>query len=156
MPSPTVELKNVKEFRAMSRETICFHASVYINGVNAGTVENDGHGGCNSYNIHEAHFKQLTEAAKAKNYDCDFEIEDRLIGDLLNEIAVTKVVKKHLKEGMVFEALDGTYAATRKVTDQQRLNAIKNTQCALNKLGGKRFIPDLPSAVALYLRTQKG
>lgn len=44
-----IALKNVKHAAFMSQETDCFEASVYINGKKAGTVSNDGHGGCNLY-----------------------------------------------------------------------------------------------------------
>lgn len=44
-----ITLKNVKHAVFMSQETECFEASVYINGKKAGTVSNDGHGGCNDY-----------------------------------------------------------------------------------------------------------
>jgi len=45
-----IELKNVKHSEFASRETDCFQASVYIDGKKAGTVGNDGQGGCNHYN----------------------------------------------------------------------------------------------------------
>lgn len=44
-----IAIKNVKHAVFMSQETECFEASVYINGKKAGTVSNDGHGGCNDY-----------------------------------------------------------------------------------------------------------
>jgi hypothetical protein len=40
-----LSVKNVKEAKFMSQETICFTASVYFNGKKIGTAENAGHGG---------------------------------------------------------------------------------------------------------------
>lgn len=40
-----IELKNVKHAAFASEETNCFSATVYVDGVKAGTVSNDGHGG---------------------------------------------------------------------------------------------------------------
>jgi len=47
-----VQLKNVKYFAAGSEETSCFVATVYIDGVKAGAVENDGRGGAHYYSPH--------------------------------------------------------------------------------------------------------
>jgi hypothetical protein len=44
-----VELRNVKELRENSEETMCFHASVVIDGKVVGTVSNDGRGGAHRY-----------------------------------------------------------------------------------------------------------
>ena len=49
MSAPVIEVRNVREIRAMSEETMCFHAVVYVDGEKAGTVENDGKGGANRY-----------------------------------------------------------------------------------------------------------
>jgi hypothetical protein len=44
-----IELKNVKFYAAMTQETHCFRASLYLNGVRRGWVLNEGHGGANVY-----------------------------------------------------------------------------------------------------------
>ena len=58
-----IELKNVKHSEFASHETDCFEASVYIDGVRAGIVENDGQGGCNRYHPYEIE-KTINEYAK--------------------------------------------------------------------------------------------
>lgn len=40
------ELKKVKHFGAMSRETYCYTAKLYLDGEHVADVENEGHGGC--------------------------------------------------------------------------------------------------------------
>lgn len=40
-----IELKNLKHSVFASQETLCFDASVYVNGVKLGTVSNSGNGG---------------------------------------------------------------------------------------------------------------
>lgn len=42
-----ITLKNIKHSGFASRETHCFQASIYVDGKRSGTVENNGHGGCN-------------------------------------------------------------------------------------------------------------
>lgn len=44
-----VELKNIKRIAALSEETHCFDATIYIDGKKAGTVQNSGHGGPDSF-----------------------------------------------------------------------------------------------------------
>lgn len=41
-----ITLKNVKVIKSMSRETLCYTATIYVDGFKAGTCENDGSGGC--------------------------------------------------------------------------------------------------------------
>ena len=49
MREPKIEVKNVKIADFASEETLCFEATVYVNGVRAFKAENDGRGGCNFY-----------------------------------------------------------------------------------------------------------
>src|SRR6187455_1012812 len=44
-----VELKSIKYAAFASQETSCFSATVFVDGKKAGEVENDGHGGSNTY-----------------------------------------------------------------------------------------------------------
>jgi len=45
----SIELKKVKTCKFASKETDCFEAQVWVDGVRAGWVSNDGNGGCNKY-----------------------------------------------------------------------------------------------------------
>lgn len=44
-----ITLTNVQHAAFASRDSICFTATINIDGIKAGTVENDGHGGANQY-----------------------------------------------------------------------------------------------------------
>ncbi len=44
-----VEVKSVKIIKAMSEETVCFTASLYIDGKRRGEVLNRGHGACHDW-----------------------------------------------------------------------------------------------------------
>ena len=48
MEIKTMELKKIKLFEEMSEETNCYVATVYINGKEAISVRNEGHGGCDT------------------------------------------------------------------------------------------------------------
>lgn len=47
-----IELKKIKINLAFSEETTMFKAEIYVNGINAGYAQNDGHGGCTDYRAH--------------------------------------------------------------------------------------------------------
>jgi len=44
-----ITLKNIKYMASLSRETHCYTADIYFDGVKCGTTGNDGHGGCDDY-----------------------------------------------------------------------------------------------------------
>jgi hypothetical protein len=52
-PDVKITLKNLKIAQWASEETLCFRATVYVDGVKAGEVSNEGSGGPNSYHPHE-------------------------------------------------------------------------------------------------------
>ena len=105
-----IELKNVKHSEFASHETDCFQASVYIDGKKAGTVDNDGQGGCNRYSPW-----QLADTldAYAKTLPPDVyeyggethtmeQNADILIGDLLNRHLQAKKNKSLCRGKTVF------------------------------------------------------
>jgi hypothetical protein len=46
---PVIELKNIKHTAWASEETHCYQATLYVDGVKWGTVSNQGHGGCDTF-----------------------------------------------------------------------------------------------------------
>ena len=46
---PNIELKNIKHTAWASHETHCYQATLYVDGVRWGTVSNQGHGGCDTF-----------------------------------------------------------------------------------------------------------
>ena len=47
-----ITIKNLKVLEELSQETLCFSASVYVNGKKVGTAENTGHGGMTDLNLY--------------------------------------------------------------------------------------------------------
>jgi hypothetical protein len=88
-----IELKNVKHSEFASQETDCFQASVYIDGKKAGTVQNDGHGGCNYYEPWELAdtLNEYANTLPPVRYEYNGEEKtipeeaDTVIGNLLNQ-----------------------------------------------------------------------
>ena len=63
-----VELKAVKHFEAMSEETQCFTANIYLNGKKVCFVKNEGHGGCNFYDYT---FKDKKTGEWTRDRECE-------------------------------------------------------------------------------------
>lgn len=108
-----IELKNVKHSEFASQETDCFEASVYIDGKRAGTVSNDGHGGCNNYHPYDlakrinAYAKTLPKidmSAHGLTGDDRFmeQSDETLIGDLLNAYLRTRHEKRLCAKSVLY------------------------------------------------------
>jgi len=54
-----IDLKGLHHIAAMSEETECFNASLYVDGKNVGKVSNRGHGGCHEYRLNKDQPKDL-------------------------------------------------------------------------------------------------
>tara|TARA_R110000868_G_scaffold409899_1_gene696436 strand:- start:34291 stop:34761 length:471 start_codon:yes stop_codon:yes gene_type:complete len=101
-----IELKNIKTLKAMSEETQCFTATVYIDGSKAGTVRNSGHGGCNEY--HPTSLGQrLDDYAKTLPADVVFGMTiqpdaDSVIGKVYQREAVKRELTSLMARKIVF------------------------------------------------------
>lgn len=60
------QLKNIKYFQAMSEETHCYTASLYLNNCKVGEVKNAGHGGCDDVYYENEGARAAVENALAK------------------------------------------------------------------------------------------
>jgi len=90
----TLTLKNVKELKELSQETVCFSASIYWNGKRVAEVSNRGHGGPNEYHwFDRAAEAEVWEYARDTIKDYDFEQLDIVVGDLVYEAEVKKKLK---------------------------------------------------------------
>jgi hypothetical protein len=127
-----IEIKNVKHSEFASHETSCFEASVYIDGVRSGIVENDGQGGCNRYHPYELEIKineyaktlppvatSMTDphdSSKPFTYDQD---ADAVIDDLLTDHLYSKDLKRALAKKIMYVKDDGQIYETKSLTKLQ-------------------------------------
>ena len=157
-----IELKNVHYMAALSEETACFEASVYIDGVKAGSVSNRGHGGSNEYHPNalwqklEAYAKVLpeveTDLADPHDKSTPFKYQpdaDHVIGKLLTAFLVEKDVKRLLKSKTAFtkKGQKGLFTVKGIFTRAQVTKAFPNFEHYLNDM----LIAD---AVQVYLTCQ--
>jgi hypothetical protein len=111
---PRVQLRGVKYAAFASQETHCFSATVYIDGVKEGVVENDGHGGSNFYHPHEVQTK--LDAVAATLPDVEFgdgqsikQDADILVGDLMNGWLEMRELKRLCSRKTLFRLKSETY-----------------------------------------------
>lgn len=150
-----VELKNVKTSKFASEETLCFEASVYINGVKAGSVSNDGRGGCNMWHPWALE-KQVEAIAKAlpKFAKETFEVADAYVFDLLERIDVEKEVKRKMKTAVYFKGADGSLRITGKLTPVQLHGLQTDVAFAarnLEKMKGTKWLFDVNEIVDMMI-----
>lgn len=59
-----IQIKNIKTYNALSEETTCFTADVFVGGKKIAYAKNDGHGGCTYYNVYKREDRPTLEAAE--------------------------------------------------------------------------------------------
>lgn len=100
-----IELKKIKTIRAMSEETECFIAELWLDGVHRGNVSNRGHGGPDSYDDHKAEM-ELNAYGKTLPPEPRYGLTmnaDLLVGDVLAAELLKKQVAKWCKTHTTFQ-----------------------------------------------------
>ena len=131
----TITIKNLKVAEFASQETLCFEATVYVDGVRAFVAENQGRGGCNFYHPVGANgaalLKQAEAHAASVETKFDFEQLDGLLDTLITNKQIERDAKRLLKKAAVFD--DGkiytwkcpiTHPRIRAVIAEKRPNGI--------------------------------
>lgn len=107
-----VELRKVRTNKALSEETACFSAELWIDGRKAAAVGNRGHGGPHEYHFTDrATQAAFSDWAKSQPHEFDFEIDDQAIDGLLAAIekdkAIAKIRRKCLSGTLFLRPGDG-------------------------------------------------
>lgn len=125
-----IELKNIKYAAFASHETYCFTASVYIDGVKAGIVENDGHGGSHSY-----HPWALSERVNdyAKTLDMEFACDEVLINTLMHDWLMARDLKNAIRNRGLF-VKDGKIMQTNILSVDKLKEYLARTPATLNAM----------------------
>ena len=164
-----IEVRNVKIAAFASRETTCFSANIYLDGVKAGCASNDGGGGCNEYQPRSLARRLNDYASTLPPIVLDW-LEpqadgthptiqpnaDTLVGDALAAYQSARDLRRLLRERLVFTVAGkpGIYS-TRKLGaagvaallgDPRKLAQL-NAGTVLNSLA-------FDAALALYLAPQ--
>jgi len=92
-------LKAYKEIKAMSEETPCFTANIYVDGRKIGTASNHGHGGPNDYHFATPEDREMVERVGAEYDPSKYGGLDTLIDDMCQDLDLTKIAKSHARKG---------------------------------------------------------
>jgi hypothetical protein len=161
----TLSLKGYKTVSWMSEETVCFTATVLIDGKPVGEAENDGHGGCTFVRFvspaAEALAEKIAKDAKPADYGwefCQTLTFDNLVDILVQKIDVQKQEEKIVKKvrtkaakEMHYVTVDckkAEYFAFKKALAAGS-PAARLTEIAKAKVGFKAFVIDLTDAEIL-------
>ena len=153
-----ITVKNVKVAEFASEETLCFEATVYIDGVRAFTAHNDGHGGCDMYRAVSPEGAKLLDKAEewAKSqpeiesdvgggrmfkYQPDLE---HFVGAAVTDYRLEKAIKRKKKKGLMFAENDKIY--TVKIPNNHPQAAIFKA-----KKPNAKFLNDMPLGQALEI-----
>jgi hypothetical protein len=102
-----ITIKNLKIAEFASQETLCFEATVYVNGKRSFTAHNNGHGGCNCYYPLKggdyAPVKEAEDWAKTQSLEFSFECLDQIIDKAITVFEAEKNVKRMLKKLAIFD-----------------------------------------------------
>ena len=159
-----IELKNLKHSDFASQETYCFEASVYIDGKKAGTVSNQGCGGCHSYHPNTLYQILAKEAAKLPHHEWRLNDQvlsvapdaDTIISELVTEALTAKDLKSGMRRRILFVGEDGSVFETQpmaaaelaKQLQKPNLNEVLKTKTILNLL-------PFPEALSIYIKGAK-
>lgn len=157
-----IELKNIKYFAAMSEETSCFQATVFVEGKKAGMAENSGHGGPTSIDPFTLQ-KQIDEfAATLPKETLDLgdgktfesaQTAESLINKLLHRYLGEKELRKRLSKRLVFtkKNASGIYQ-TKTLTAAEMQKQMSNPKLyEVNQID--KLLNTLPfdEALAIYI-----
>lgn len=104
-----IEVRNVKVLNSASEETLCFTATVVVDGLVAGAVSNDGRGGANRYEPHTlervvaAYAATLPPLTYGDNTPKTIpHSADSALGEVVDEFLSRKELDRTLKNYVVF------------------------------------------------------
>jgi hypothetical protein len=119
-----IELKNIKNAQFASHETNCYSATIYVDGKRAGTVDNDGHGGCDNIHWNDHIIGQTVEdwaasqpKIKTEYGELTYDLE-LLFGQLVDQWLLTKELTRNLKKGLLVRDSDTKAGSWRIFTSK--------------------------------------
>lgn len=156
-----IELRNVKHAKFASEETECFEATVVLDGVVAGKVSNDGHGGSDMFHPYalqerlDAYGKTLPEKTITSMTNDDgtpytyAQDAESLVGDVLADWLTRRDLKRLMRTRVLFVRTDGKlYEA--KVAKPAHARAIAHYKAKPDVAKVLNALPE-DEALALYV-----
>jgi hypothetical protein len=148
-----VEVRNVKEMRSLSEETLCFSCTVVIDGVVAGTASNRGSGGANEYHPYALQERLTAYAATLPPIDIDGDKlpqdADTALSEVVNDFLAVRDYRKAVKNRILVLNDKGQIRETRPVPKGEDVHAI--AQRFATKPGIVKVLNLMPETEAVAL-----
>lgn len=150
-----IELRNIKTAQFASRETQCFSATLIVDGVNYGTVSNDGQGGCHYYDkpgiatkLNEYGKTLPIEKADVGNGQTfDYQPDaDGLVDKVLTDHLIQKDFQRAIKSRVLF-----TKAGSPSIFQTRTMKADQLRTCLKDI---RRHLPDADKVLNLLPATE--
>ena len=106
MTDTTYAVKNVKEHRDMSEETLCFSCSIYADGKRIATASNRGCGGSHEYTHEDWDAFKALEQHAAEWSECSFEPLDDFVYHMIDEFEWQKKLRRDCRKKTLFRTPD--------------------------------------------------
>lgn len=162
-----ITIKNLKVSQFASEETLCFEATVYIDGLKSGTVSNSGCGGSNEYHpwemarrineyaktlpMIETDMKDPHDSTKMFTYAQD---ADGLIDTIVEQMQLEKDFDKRIKTRLLFDTPKGITQTKANKAELIAAHIAKPDKAA--ELLAQRCLNLMPRAEALAIFAAKG
>lgn len=124
---PTITVKNLKVAEFASEETLCFEATVYVNGERFCIAHNDGHGGADYYHpikpftykdIDDLNKQLALESSEFNGITFQHSLETKL-GEIIQETRILKRIKTKMRKNTLVLSRDGKmYSINRRYTPE--------------------------------------
>jgi hypothetical protein len=152
-----IEVRNVKVAKFASEETLCFEAKVVIDGKVAGSVRNQGHGGCNNYEPRSL-FDTLNKHAKTlpdiTKYDPPLKMTaDLVIDSLVQDYLAEKDYKKTVASRVLCLDNEGFVVETKRLP--KGTDVLTVARSFVGRAGIAKVLNLLPEAEALAILKAK-
>ena len=128
-----IELRNIKYAAFASQETSCYEATIYIDGKKVGTVENNGHGGCDHIHPHAVE-QRINEWAAPDDAEIIF---GKLLNTWLQERDLKRAMSRRIlfrRDGRLMETNAHSAAELKARLGQTDLAAKLRAEVILNLL----------------------
>ena len=98
-----IAIKNLKIVQALSEETLCFTATLWLDGAKAATVTNRGHGGPNDYHFDDPTVRdQFGAWCKAQPLEFKFEEMDQIVDRIITKMDEERTYKRWCRANIVY------------------------------------------------------
>ena len=95
-----IEIRNLKHFASMSKETYCFTGTLFVDGKKRGVVSNQGYGGCNEFTDTDVQLEINAYAKSLPFVKTSFGEFEQSVDSLITDIVHWQIIRKELQRNL--------------------------------------------------------